>query len=458
MPQGRTDELTRSLLSVMPRAPYGDLMAESRNDCLAAWMDEHGMSARELSDAVNEAIRELTGHLGSTTERTVFRWLSGENRWPHERQRRALQAVTGRTATALGFVPRGNRKPNPAPPLEDPVHRRRFCGTATGSAVAFAMPLISASSRPARVGTSDVVRLRDHVENLVALDAKRGGHTALERSALAGASEALGLQRKSTTQRVRQRLFAVASDFTATAAWSLIDAGQLDDAGKHLDRALTLAGMARDTEMIMQVWNLRAMLARQQGEYAEAIAASQAAQATTVARRSPLHTSLAHARAAIGLAHQGDHRAALRSLGRAEDALDKADAHAPRATWIAFYGPAEFYSITAIVRDVVGHPAEAEAASHRALAALPQSYRRNRAHTTTRLALAQLHQGDVEQACATSGEVFTIMAGDPLPGRMRRNLGDFQRELITLAPASHLAHEWTDRYRTEWSTRGHCSR
>lgn len=449
----RTDELTGPLLLVMVRAPYGDLMAETRNDLLAAWMDEHEMSARELSDAVNEAIRDLIGKEGSTTERTVFRWLSGENRWPQERQRRALEAVTGLTATALGFVPRGNRKTTTAPPLEDPsVHRRRFCGAATGTAVAVVVPLIAVPSRPSRVGTSDVIRLRDHVENLVALDAERGGHTALERAALAGASEALDLKEKSTTQRVQQRLFAVASDFTATAAWSLIDAGRLDGAGKHLDRALTLAGLAQDPDMIMQVWNLRAMLARQQGEYAESVAAAQAAQATTIARRSPLHASLAHARAAIGLAHQGNRRAALHSLDRAEDALGKAETRAPRATWIAFYGPAEFYSITAIVRDAVGDPAEAEAASYRGLAVLPKSYRRNRAHTTTRLALAQLHQGDVEQACTTSGEVFTIMDGDPLPGRMRQNLGDFQRDLLTLAPSAHIAHEWMDRYRTEWST------
>ncbi|MEU3862905.1 hypothetical protein AB0F03_37440 [Streptomyces sp. NPDC028722] len=332
------------------------------------------------------------------------------------------------------------------------MHRRRFCGAATGTAIAVAVPANSAPSRPTRVGTSDVIRLRDRVENLVALDATRGGHTALEHDALAGASEALRLQKESATQRVRQRLFALASHFTATAAWSLIDAGLLDGAGKHLDRALTLAGMAQDADMSMQVWNLRALLARQQGDYAEAVAAAQAAQATTAARRSPLHASLAHARTAVGLANQGDRSAALRSLGRAEAALSKADISAPRPTWIAFYGPAELYSLTASVRDVLGDPAEAEAASYRALTALPKSYRRNRAHTTAWLALAQLHQGDVEQACATSGEVFSIMDGVPLPGRMRRLLGDFQRDLITLAPSTHTAHEWTDRYRTEWST------
>ncbi|WP_031487747.1 hypothetical protein [Streptomyces bicolor] len=428
-------------------------MAESRNDVLAAWMSDHDMSARELADAVNDAISELTGKPGDTAERTVFRWLSGENRWPQERQRRALEAVTGLAITALGFVRRGKRKTVPAPSPEDPsVHRRRFFGAATGTAAAVAVPFVTAaSSRPKHVGTADVIRLRDHVENLVQLDAKRGGHAALERAALAGADEALGLQRRSTTQRVRQRLFAVASDFTATASWSLIDAGHLDAAGKHLDRALTLAGMSQDPDMTMQVWNLRAMLARQRNEFGEAVAAAQAAQGTTIARRSPLHASLAHARTAIGLAHAGDHRMALRSLGRAEDALERADLAASVPTWIAFYGPAELHSLTAIVRDVVGHPAEAEAASYRALSALPKAYRRNRAHTTARLALAQLHQRDVEQACATSGDVFKIMAGDPLPGRTRQLLGDFHRELITVAPP-RIAHEWTDRYRTEWST------
>lgn len=431
-------------------------MAETRNDALAAWMAEREMSAGELSDAVNGAIKELAGKPGSTSDRTVFRWLSGENQWPHERQRKALESVTGRTATALGFVPRGKRQSVPTPPAppEDPsVHRRRFCGAATGTAAAVAVPLITApSSRPSRVGTADVVRLRDHVENLVQLDAVRGGHTALERAALTGARECVDLQKRSTTHRIRQRLFSVAADFTATAAWSLIDAGQLDDAGTHLDRALTLAGMAQDPDMTMQVWNLRAMLSRQRQDYAEAIAAAQAAQATTIARRSPLHASLAHARTAIGLAHSGDHRAALRSVGRAEDALTKANPATPRPSWIAFYGPAELFSLTAIVRDVVGHPAEAEAASYRALAALPTTYRRNRANTTARLALAQLHQGDVEQACATSSDAFSIMTGDPLPGRMRQLIGDFQRDLFTLAPSPHVAHEWTDRYRNEWST------
>jgi hypothetical protein len=126
-------------------------------------------------------------------------------------------------------------------------------------------------------------------------------------------------------------------------------------------------------------------------------------------------------------------------------------ADAPRPPWISFYGPAELHALTAIVRDLLGQSAHSEAASHRALGALPEPYRRNRAMATAWLALAQLHQGEVEQACDTTGDVFELMSGDSLPGRLRTLLGDFNRDLLTLAPSATTAKVWSDRYRTEWS-------
>lgn len=156
------------------------------------------------------------------------------------------------------------------------------------------------------------------VKQLIEIDAERGGHSALERAALAGVKEALRLQRNSTTQPVRQRLFGIAADYTATAVWSLIDARNLDTANAHLEL-------------------------------------------------------------------QG--RTSLPRPG--QDALSQVRGDQVPPEWIAFYAAAELYSITAIVRDHVGDPAQAEAASHRALSALPESYRRNRANATARLALAQ---------------------------------------------------------------------
>ncbi|QCX75472.1 hypothetical protein C9F11_08915 [Streptomyces sp. YIM 121038] len=412
-------------------------------------MDEHGLQQSVLADRVNDGLRSA-GHKGTVGDRTVRNWLTGKTRWPHQRQRDALTAVFGCTPSCLGFHPPGA----PEPPQEDTdVIRRRFC-TATVGTAATAVPLIAA--RPA-VGTSDVIRLRNGMDALTALDQSKGGHVALERAALSGAAEAVGLQGKAASQTIRQRLFSIAANYTATAAWSCIDARQLDRAQTHLNEALRLAGMAQDPMAQMRVWNSTAILAHQRGEYGEGVAAAQAAQATVITRRDPLFSSLAHARTAIGHAQQGERQSAIRSLGYAEESLSKTQDQ-PRPGWVAFYGPAELHALAAIVRELLGEPAEAEAASHRALSALPKEYRRNRAMATAHLALAQLHQGDAEQACGSTEDAFHLMSGSELPGRLRVLLGDFYRDLLTLAPSTHIAREWADRYRNEWSTREHGNR
>jgi hypothetical protein len=140
------------------------------------------------------------------------------------------------------------------------------------------------------------------------------------------------------------------------------------------------------------------MLAHQRGEHTQAVDSAQAAQATSITKRDPFFASLAHARTAIGHSNLGDR----------------------------------------------------QAASHKALASIPKQFRRNRALATARLALAQLHQRDIDQACATASSVFELMKGSPLPGRMRSLLGDYYRDLITLAPDAAVAREWGDRYRAEW--------
>ncbi|MFB6813715.1 XRE family transcriptional regulator [Streptomyces sp. NPDC056347] len=415
------------------------------NRCLTEALGQSGFTQAELAEAVNDYLRSL-GRDGTVSDRTVRHWLTGKTRWPHPRQRDALEAVLGRSVGELGFRPPADRR-SPAR-TEDPVHRRNFLTAVTGTTAAV-VPLVAA--RPYAVGTADVIRLRSGLDALTALDASKGGHEALERAALAGASEALGLQKRAASQRIRQRLFGVAANYTASAARSAMDAWESDRAHGHLNRALYLAGMAKDPVAELQVWNLHAMLALHRGEFSQAVHAGQAAQATAVTRRDPLFASLAHARTAIGRSSIGDRQDALRSLGHAEEALAKAGTDESRPSWLAFYGPAELLALASVVRDRTGDSAGAEAASHRALSAIPRHFRRNRALATLQLATAQLHQRDADQACASTAKVFALMRGNALPGRMRSYLGDFHRDLITLAPGSGLVREWEDRYRSEWS-------
>ncbi|WP_430376676.1 hypothetical protein [Streptomyces sp. B1-3] len=328
------------------------------------------------------------------------------------------------------------------------MERRNFLSAATGTVVAAVAPV---DSRPSIVGTSDVIRLRSGLDALMVLDASRGGHEALERAALAGADEALGKVRQAASQRIRQRLYSVAANYTATAAWAAIDGRQLDRAQARLDRALYLAGMAKDPIAELRVWNSYAMLAHHRDSFTDAVDAGYAAQATGIARRDPFYGSLAHARTAVGHATLGDRQAAIRSLGYAEEALSKAGQDETRPSWISFYGAAELMAMTAIARDRMGDSAEAEAASHKALGSIPAHFKRNRALATARLALCQVHQRDIGQATATASEVFSLMSGHPIPGRMRSLLGDFYRDLITLAPDAPVAREWIDRHRSEWS-------
>ncbi|ANJ07280.1 hypothetical protein Spa2297_09830 [Streptomyces parvulus] len=409
-------------------------------------MQESGLTQAELADRVNAQLI-CAGRQGTVSDRTVRNWLTGKTGWPHPRQREALEAVFGCTAGELGFRPPARRRPT-SNPAEDPVRRRNFLTAASGTTAAVAVPFAGA---PSRVGTSDVLRLRSGLDALMALDDTRGGHEGLERAALSGAEDALSKTKLMATQRIRQRLFSVAADYTATAAWSALDARQGDRAAALLGKALYLAGMGQDPIVEMRVWNSYAMLAHQRGEHSEAVDSGLAAQTTAVTRRDPLFASLAHARTAIGHSNLGDRQAAIRSLGHAQDALGKAKEGEPRPSWMAFYGTAELTAMRAIVLDRIGKSAEAEAASHLALGSIPEQFRRNRALATARLALAQLHQRDVDQACATASSVFELMAGSPIPGRMRSLLGDYYRDLITLAPDAVVAREWGDRFRTEWS-------
>jgi tetratricopeptide (TPR) repeat protein len=200
----------------------------------------------------------------------------------------------------------------------------------------------------------------------------------------------------------------------------------------------------------MRVWVNLSMLAYQRQNWPEALAAAQAAQASSAARRDPFFDSLGRARAALAYAALGDGRIAVRSLGGAQDTFLKAPER-ERPRWTAFYGQSELDHLAAVVHYNSGSHTLAEAMAHRALARIPTAFRRNRALATAQLALAQLHQGEPEQATTTAADVFAIMDGGTLPGRMRTLIGDFHRGLFVLAPSASYARDWADRMRIEWS-------
>ncbi|SCF92502.1 hypothetical protein GA0115255_111415 [Streptomyces sp. Ncost-T6T-2b] len=326
------------------------------------------------------------------------------------------------------------------------MRRRDFIASTTGTAAA-AVPVVK---QRRSVGMTDVARASAGMNQLVEADDRQGGHASLATAALEARAKVLELQQRNASERVRRALYALAAEFTTVAAWSCIDLRDLDKARTYLHESSTFAGLSQDPPTAMRVWVNMAMLAYQRKNWPEQLAAAQAANASLAARRDPFFGSMSRVRLALAHSSLGDLRAARRSLGAAQENYRKA-AEDERPRWTAFYGPAELNHLAAIILNHNGESAEAEAMAHRSLAKIPAEFQRNRALATCQLALAQLRQGEPEQATATAGTVFTIMEGAPLPGRMRTLIGDFHRDLFRLAPSTTYARDWADRMRDEWS-------
>lgn len=392
-------------------------------------MQHLGMTQTELADALSAAIEDIRGGATHVSERTVRYLLTGRTRWPQVRTRRALETVFHCSIEELGFVPPSaghNRQ-------EEPVERRAFFSAAAGVA---ALPL---ASGPTRLSISDLARLHVELDGLVADDDRHGG-ASVENRARSLAEETLNLQKEAiASDRVRSGLYQLAATFTSTAMWAAVDNRRPDRAQADLQRAITLAGLSGDSSIQYRIWSHASILALHRNDWPEAKAAAQAARTAAISRRNPLYASLAHARSAGIHATTGARTAALRSLHFAHDTLDRADHRADRPAWMRFYDTAELAGLSAITHYRLGNAVEAEAQVHLALTRMRPDLTRNRVYYTAYLALAQLEQGDVDQACHTAATVLPQAVG-----RARKVLDEFTETLTATAPDAAVTRDWQD--------------
>ncbi|MFD6691120.1 helix-turn-helix transcriptional regulator, partial [Streptomyces bacillaris] len=138
------------------------------NQLLKERMTEAGFTQVELAEAVNADLC-AAGYEGTVSDRTVRNWLTGKTRWPHRRQRAALEAVFNCPIMELGFAPRSGPPASRQVPQEDHVLRRRFFSASTGTALAAVTATAANASQP-RVGSSDVTRLLSKFAVLIASD------------------------------------------------------------------------------------------------------------------------------------------------------------------------------------------------------------------------------------------------------------------------------------------------
>lgn len=432
------------------RAGYGDGMDTIRNTVLEAWMTEHGYSSNSLAEALNSAVERLTGRFGGLDGASVRAWKAGRVTWPKSATRKALEDVTGLPAVALGFVPRGRPSPTSAPEQqEDPDMKRRTLvgGIAAVAAVAAA----PGTALPRRIGMSDVNRLNKRFAEIVASDHLHGGQLGIEQQAAALADDALILQNAgNATQRVRSSLYASAAAFRSSAMWAAVDGRRYDAAKAHMREAQALAEMSGDQAIKFRIWSHAGTMYRHMGRPAEAFAANDVARNLHLTRRDPLFASL-------GLARQGaihgaaqDRTGTRRDFDQAQDAMLRADPSEYRPVWMhAFYDQAELDHLALSANLALGDYPTAEYHAHRCLSALRPHMVRSQAITTTRLAHAQLAQGDTEAATHTAMKVpADIATRHP---RVSRMLQEFGAALRVTVPGSSTVQTWIE-HTAPWRT------
>lgn len=277
---------------------------------------------------------------------------------------------------------------------------------------------------------------------VVSMDNKYGGTQDLQGHAAALADETVHLQNTHTaSSRIRSELYGVAAAFTASAMWAAIDGRRLTEAEPFLNKAVTLAGLANNRAVLYRVWGHAAIMYRHLGRPADAVAAGEAARATSITRSDPLYASLAMARLATFHADSGDSRSALRAIGLAQASFDRADQAKHRPPWMGFYDQAELDSLATFAYLRLRRWEDAERHAHRCLAGLRPDLERNHALTYANLALAQLGQGDIEPAVAAAR---TVPDGMARHGRVAVLLNDFTTRLTALAPRSSEITAWLE--------------
>ncbi len=139
---------------------------------------------------------------------------------------------------------------------------------------------------------------------------------------------------------------------------------------------------------------------------------------------------------------------ALRSLGRAQAALDRAQDDTPTPPWLLFVNDAELDGLAAIAFNALGRYDKAEDIAVRDLQVMPATFARNRVHVVLHLAEARLGCREIEQGARDAGTALDLarqMRAGLQTGRVASRLRGVRRQLDRWSQVP-VARDWVDAY------------
>ncbi|MFJ2865316.1 hypothetical protein [Kitasatospora sp. NPDC087314] len=408
------------------------------NLALKALMNEYGLSARKLADAINTAEESLFGRPGNATDRQIRRWLAGESGTPHLHYLTALITVFKVPAEQLGFALTGSRSrqlatleagstPLPDRPADlqesSTMLRRDFVLAATGNLLSFAFAPLPAAGR---VGMSDVGRIRESIDQLHAVDDAYGGEQ------LADVAENYVRQIEGAMARclygpnVEKALYQVIGELHASAGWFAFDSGDHPRAAHNFDAGLRAGLLAGDRMLQARIWSYMSRQSWELGRAMETVTIARAALEVTRKGRDHRLSALLHGRMALGYAASGESSRCAGALARAEICLDRAASTPP--AWLAFVGPGEVLGAAAMAHMDLAQPDRAAYQEEQGMALLDPRFRRNRFAKLVHLSECHLAAGRPEQATATGHQALDLYKSVNCP-RWAVRLGRFSSKL-----------------------------
>ncbi len=207
----------------------------------------------------------------------------------------------------------------------------------------------------------------------------------------------------SSSRRDQERLASAASEISVLIAWLAGDTRNDALARQHYESAIAYSKRADDDSMQAYMVGSMSLWAATTGDGNEAVSLN--ARANALMAKAPPQAGMA-VRQASAYASVHDTSAALRALGRAEDALDQGVA--PRWPWIHSYDEAWVARYRGAIAAKLGLPEIALPALRQGLAALGPARTKHRANSLCDLAEVLAMTGEVEEACRALGEAVAI--------------------------------------------------
>ncbi|APE22895.1 MULTISPECIES: hypothetical protein [Streptomyces] len=307
------------------------------------------------------------------------------------------QSLAGSFAVSAYATPASRWLITPA----DPSVEREAPGPAGGGT--------AAATEHARVGHSDVAKLREAAEDARRWDSKYGGGDW--RSSMVPEClrvDAAPLLLGSYSDEVGRALFGATAELTRLAGWMAFDTGQQEAAQRYYIQALRLARAAADVPLGGYVLASMSLQATYRGFADEGVDLAQAAlernRGLATARTMSffrLVEARAHAKAGDGVAAAG-------ALKSAEGWLERSREGDADPTWLGFYSYDRFCADAAECYRDLKAPREVRRFTEQALSRPTEEFVRSHGLRLVVSAVAELESGNLDAACAAGTRAVEV--------------------------------------------------